>query len=333
MNIAIKLPDNIRDRVLVFPFLHALNKHLKQKMKDEENEDELINIHLISLKEGIDVLNLLPFEAYYHELDLIDIKNVFSMHRACVNLKLDKIDIFVSTTESFTDATIGKNIGAKTKIGYSISKNSLLLNKKVSLLGGEHKSVQSLEILKAFDLKNTGSNKVYSRSVDPLFPDWRENPYTVLNIDLINKKPNPEWIDFLSLYSGKTFILMCDQVDAITQKDILEDFIKELPKENQYKMFILESYIDFAKLISFCITFISNNSPLMQFSSYCGAHVFYLNKSEDMKIVGPEYFLGDVRNFSLKDPSFKSGSTFNYGKIFDEIFPYIDSRSKSEDNA
>ena len=36
-----------------------------------------------------------------------DLKTIFSAHRACVQLKIDYTDIFVSTTESFVDATIG----------------------------------------------------------------------------------------------------------------------------------------------------------------------------------------------------------------------------------
>ena len=41
-----------------------------------EEDDEILNIHLISLKKDIDILNLLPFRAYYHELEEEDVIKV-----------------------------------------------------------------------------------------------------------------------------------------------------------------------------------------------------------------------------------------------------------------
>ena len=49
MNIVIKLPDDIRDRILTFPFLHTLQKEMARKIEESE-EDEVLNIHLISLR-------------------------------------------------------------------------------------------------------------------------------------------------------------------------------------------------------------------------------------------------------------------------------------------
>ncbi len=326
MNIVIKLPNNTRDRILTFPFLHSLHKYFAKKIEEnEEEEEEVLNFHLISLKADIDILNLLPFHAYYHELDDTDVKNVFSAHRACVTFKIDRPDIYISTTESFVDASLGKQLGIKTKVGFEIGKNKWLFNKRIDFLEGQHQSVQYFNLLRAFTDELPTIPNATSRKLDPVYKDWSEKPYTVINLDLIDGKVNSEWIEFFDLFENKTFVLLCKELPLVEQNVFLQDYVNKLPTKNSYKIFIYNSNIDFGKLISYAVTLVTHESYIMHLSAYIGAYVFYLNKVENLKLTGAEYFAGNVRDFSVKGNA--------YAQAFDDIYAYIEEKTKqTEEN-
>lgn len=327
MNVSIKLPNDLRGKILAFPFIHALVKEAKKKLNEEE--EEILNLHLISNKENIDVLNLLPFKAFYHEVEQEDLKTVFSMHRASVQFKIDYTDIYFSTTESFVDATIGKNLKATDRVGFQLGKNSFFLNKKIALPAGEHQSVQIFSLIKGMieeDLPSIPS--VCSREVEPLYADWNMNPYFIINLSLQNKEIHPEWSELINLLEHQNIVLMSDQIETDEYEETLNEYIKTLSTKNNYKILESENHIDFAKAVTYSWCFISEDSPLVQLSAYCGAEVFHLNRKENTKNVGTQYFIGESEVFSLKNPEFKTGNDFNYGKIFDEIIKYIESKTK-----
>jgi len=330
MDIVIKLPNNLKEKMLTFPMLHVLEKELRKNL-DEEKEEQL-NIHLMSLKDNIDVLNLLPFSAYYHEFELDDLKTVFTMHRACVNFPLNNVDIFLSTTESFVDASIGKTLKAPLTIGYGLGKNKFLLKKKVNLLAGRHKADQAFNLLSAFVDDIPAMPSIFSREVPPHFADWNINPYFIINLSLNkDKEIDEEWAELIDLLERQNIVLMCDSLDQLEQKEVLEKYLKTLSVTNTYKVYEYKSNIEFAKVVSYSWTFISKDSPLVHLTAYCGSHCFYLNSKENIQLTGPLPFVGEVRYFNLSDSAFKEGSDFAYGKIFDEIYAFID--KKTEDVA
>ena len=322
MNIAIKLPNDLNERVLCFPFLHVLNKELTKKLE----EDEFLNLHLICIKDDIEVLNLLPFQAYYHELEPEDLKTIFSVHRACMNFKIDKIDTFISLTESFVDASIGKNLFAEDKIGYAIGQNKWVLNKRISKLKGRHVTEQTFQFLTEFVDELPSIPQVFSRDIPPFYADYHENPYAVLNLDLKSEKILQEWEDFFDLYVNQNFVFIYKE----EQKELLEEYIKKLPKKNSYKTFKLDSYIDFGKLISYAKVFITYDGAFLNIAAYCGAKVLHLHEKMNLQVCGPQFFGADVRTFSLSDPGFKADNGFNYSKIFDEIYQILDDKSEEE---
>ena len=81
--IAIKLPFDLQERFHTFPFLHAVHELYP-----------LAEIHFITPKKQIEVLNLLPFKAYYHEFDEGEIASVFDVHRYCAFAKIFNVDLF-----------------------------------------------------------------------------------------------------------------------------------------------------------------------------------------------------------------------------------------------
>lgn len=319
MNLAIKVPNELGEKVLSFPFLHKLVKELQKKF-EEELEGEVLNLHLLSTNKSIDVLNLLPFHAYYHELDEADLKSVFTVHRACTNLLVENIDIYLSLTESFVDASIGKNLKAKKNIGFNISKNNFFLNQKNILNSQEHFSKRLFTHWPSFFGKGEGEvPSVCSRELTPFVPNWNEEAYFIVDLTIKNNFIDEEWKELIDLFEHKKLYLMCSELEPDLQSSMVTDFIKTLSKSNQYVFFEYKSHIDFSKLTAYSKAFISENSGLIKLASYVGAYSFYLNKTSETKLKDCRFFYGEVENFV------KEGSIFNYAKIFDRIYAYIDS--------
>ncbi len=320
MNIAIKVPNNLDEKLLSFPFLHALSRYFDAHLEDLE--DEVLNIHIISNKKNIEVLNLLPFSAYYHALEEDDLKNIFTIHRGVGNLNLQNIDYFFSTTKTLVDALIGKNLKSTKKIGFAGGKSSLLFTDKIECPGDLHYSQQVFSLMDSFKDNKVRIKKVVSRKVDPLVPDWNEVPYSVFNLELTKDEINPEWIELFDLFEGQTFYFTCDQADINTQRSHLIDFIKKLPKKNTYHFTEIEDLVEFSKLVAYAKAFISCDSDLVGLASYLGAQCFHISRKKDVSMDN-RYFLGDTVVCSLSDPYYKDGKDFNYGKIFDEILEYL----------
>jgi hypothetical protein len=328
MNIAIKVPNDVRGKILSFPFIHKLVKEVNKKLNEEESED-VLTLHLISSDNGIDVLNLLPFEAYYHEIEASELKSIFTIHRACMNLNIENIDLFISTTESFVDASIGKNLKATTSAGFAGGKNNFLLNQKIPKPTGVHESTKIYQLLKTIvdgDLPEIPN--VCSREVNPFFEDWSSEPYFVINLSLKGKEIHPEWIELIGLFENKRIVLMCDSVEENFQESTVNDFIKSLSNQNTYEFYDHTNHINFAKLISYCWCFISEDSDLVSVASYCAARVYHLSRKDYSKNFDSRYFYSDHNAYSLNDSEFSSKGDFEYGKIFDEVYDYVESKAQ-----
>jgi ADP-heptose:LPS heptosyltransferase len=330
MNIAIKLPDSLKDKVQTYPALHALIKHYKKMIEDknaeikDEVEHETLNIHLLSTKESIEVLNLLPFMAYYHELEDEDVKTVFSIHRGIVNSKLESADIFISMTESFVDASIGKNLKASQRVGFALGKNKFFFTDKVSLLKGRKKSEQYFELLRPLIEKFPEKiSNVCSKEMQPYYEDWSENPYVIVSLPVAGNEIQPLFTELFDLCEGVNFVLMAHDLEDDIYKESMEKYIKTLNFKNTYKIFDSKSIIDFAKAIYNCWTYITMDSDLFQVAAYCGANIHHLYSDNHYQNYGSDYFYAETRQFNLKEDQYKGADGIQYNLIFDEIISYI----------
>jgi ADP-heptose:LPS heptosyltransferase len=321
MNLVIKLPNDLREKILCFPFIHSLMKALKNNFKDEEQD---VNLHLISTQENIEVLNLLPFFAYYHELKKEDLKSVFTIHRACLLLKIDHVDYFISTTESFVDATIGKNLKAKKTIGFDITGHRLFIKNRVALKSDLTKVQQYESLLNGFEFEiRPKTMAVCSRELPPLYSDWNELPYTMINLRFRDKKIWEGWIEFINLFQQKRFIFVLHDDELPNKTELIQEFIQRLPANNSYQLLSSDNLLDVAKAIAYSIALVSEDSALVQLAAYCGAKVFHLSQQDTLKFSCSHHFVGDVKSFP-----FNYDANFNYSFIFDEVYKYIDIRTK-----
>jgi ADP-heptose:LPS heptosyltransferase len=311
MVIVIRLPDSMEDRFHTFPFLHQLKRHFQQLHLEQEEEQEKereegvaeLEIHFITHKNNIDILNLLPFKAYYHELMDEDILSVFAMHRFCVNAKiLKEVDYFFCLTSSIVDATIGYNLKAKYQVGFKDGIGTMLFKQRTMRSSGLHKVEEYLKLLSEFtkaDYHN--APKVFSRRLDEVIPERDLYPYITVNLSVDSEfNVKEEWQEFFEFFENKKFILFCDQIDTNLQRIKIEMFIKKLNPKNIYEIREYDKdHIYFAKIFSYTQAFISYEGPLVHLASYTGAHSFVIFDKSNPQLSAPLYFLGLTKIYPI----------------------------------
>lgn len=332
MNIAIKLPDDLGERLLSFPFLHALNQYMQERLEKSDKDVDNFQLHLISLKSGIDVLNLLPFHAYYHELEQEDLKSIFSAHRGCSHFKItNQIDIFISTTDSFVDASIGKNFRTKEVIGFEKSFNNWFLTKKKNRPLEKHFSEQVCELVKPLLGYLSKIPICGSRELELLSSKYEDKTYFILDVDFIDDAVNPLWLELFNLAEGAHFILTSSQNDSFDQELRISTFIKSCPPKNTYELFKFSSYIDFAKLVGHAQVFTSLNSELILLAAYCRCDAIFLNQNYNFKKRGSQFLRGEVVDIRIANSLDSSG----YSSCFDlilEKFEQIKAQEELSEN-
>lgn len=324
MKIAIKLPDDLKEKLLYFPFLQAWVKHYLALEKEEN-----LVVHFISSKESLDVLNLLPFNAYFHQIGKDDRHNVFTIHRYAKNLRLRDVDVYISLTQSFLDAVLGASIGAKKRIGFADSSGNIFFNQKIPALVGRHPSEKLVVLFKLFDSELSTSNlrAVTSRRLEWQHDGLENRKYWVLNLGLdLSGEIDTIWADFLDLFDNEIFVLLCEDLELSCQGEKLKEFIKKLNTNNEYIIFEKQGHIDFAKLVSSCNAFLGYDTDLVYLAAYCAPKVFYIREKAQFDQSDFSYFLSDIKVFNLSEPIY--GGRIN--KAFDEVIAYVDSVKREE---
>lgn len=287
MLIAIRLPDSIEKRILSFPFLHTLKKIYKCF-----EDDEQLELHLITKEEGIEVLYLLPFNAFYHSLQNDDNLSVLTSYRAYKNLKLNKkFDIFYDLNHNFVDALFGIFLMAKKRVGFNRGNSQYLYSKKIPYNEGIHLKDNYLNLLE----NKEEVKRLIPREILPLEDLNIDIPFMVFNLDLTEENEiHKDWSEFLTFFEGKRIILVCDSLPLGEQAYTLQGFVQKLPEHsNQIEIFQIENYIEFSKLINYSILFLSYNSSLAYISAYCGVRTFLMNRLVNIQEVAPLDFLGE----------------------------------------
>lgn len=321
MNVIIKLPNAISERALAFPFLHILNQYLEEIGQKNKDTEDNFQIHLICLDKGVEVLNLLPFHAFYHELKEEDLVSVFSVHRGCAEFKLpSEVDIFISTTDSLVDACIGKYLKAKEKIGFSSTLNNWFLTKKITKTISKHKSEQICDLVKPLTGYISKIPVCLSRTLEPPEKEDDQRPYILLDLDLIDEEINPVWRDLFELAQGAHFALSLSGADNFIQELKVSTFINSLPKKNSYEFFKFSDHLEYSKNIAFCEAFATSIPELMLLSSYCGKQTIFFNKDYNFNNSGSQYLRGEVTNVLINDYNDSDG----FSRGFDQLLTHIE---------
>ncbi len=320
--IAVRLPFDLQERLLAFPFMHAI----KEKYKDAE-------IHFISPKKNIEILNLLPFSAYYHEIENNEISTIFDVHRFCANAKIFNVDLFISLTNSFVDASFGLFLRAKQRLGFADNWKSLLLNQNVKRPIGHHICEEFFELYRTHvkadvDLKL----KVMSRTLSPVVPDWDSHPYIAINLSHLDQGIiDEEWVKLVQEFENQRIIFFCSE-DPERIALLIQSFIAKLPKTNAYSFFMKKDWIELAKMLAYAKGVITYEGALASVAAYVGAKVIILYDRRDPQKEGPLYFLSDIVILSATDPTIgirtpealmKSKSLFNMQVVHEKAVQFF----------
>ncbi len=319
--IAIKLPFDLQERILSFPLLHAISEYYPKA-----------DIHLISPKKDVEVLNLLPFKAYYHLFDEDEITSLLDVHRYTANANIYNVDLFISLTNSFADACLGLGLRAKKRVGFSDDWKTIVLTHKTKRPVGHH-LVEDYMVL--FDLM-AGSIadkriRVTSRTLAPILED--KSPFIAINVSPLRQATiENEWIDLISQFEGQKIILFASD-EQLKVKILIDNFVHLLPNKNTYETFFYKNWIELARMLAFSNGVITYSGPLAAFSAYLGTKTLILFENEDPQRTGPFYFLADISVMGVNNPTLihstpdtsviKNMATFNMNEVFRQAYSFF----------
>lgn len=292
-SIAVKLPFDLQERFCAFPFLHAL-RSLYPKA----------DLHLITPKLQIEVLNMLPFEAYYHEFDEDEIQTILDVHRFCVNSKIFKVDLFVSLTDSFADACLGIGFRAQERLGFSDAMKSWVLNQKAPRPTGHHLAEDFLSLIPVhIGSAEEFKQKVSSRDLPSVIENANELPYIAINLSpLRGALIEEEWKELCDQFIGEriVFFASTDMEKILLQ---VQEFMDNLQGSNSYEFFKHLSWIDLGKMLAHAKGVITYNGPAASLSAYVGTKTLILFDQEDPKRTAPFLFEGEINILQNTDPA------------------------------
>jgi len=292
-SIAVKLPFDLQERFCTFPFLHAI-RNLYPKA----------DLHLITPKFQIEILNLLPFEAYYHEFDEDEIQTILDVHRFCVNSKIFKVDLFISLTDSFPDSCLGLGFRAKERLGFSDGMKSWVLNQKAPRPIGHHLAEDYLSLINVH-LKSTEENKqkVSSRELPVVVENSVELPYIAVNLSpLRGAVIEEEWRELCDQFIGERIVFFASSDSEKIYLQV-QEFMDNLQGSNSYEFFKHQSWIDLGKMLAHAKGVITYNGPAASLSAYVGSKTLILFDQENPQRTAPFLFGGDINILQNSDPA------------------------------
>jgi ADP-heptose:LPS heptosyltransferase len=312
--IAIKLPSDLQERILTFPFLHAISEfHPKAEL------------HFITPKKDVEVLNLLPFKAYYHLFNEDEIKTVLDVHPFTANAKIYNVDLFISLTNSFADACLGLGLRAKRRVGFSDNWKTLVLNEKMQRPLGHHTVEDFMQLFEIIS-KGTANKrlKVTSRVLNRIIEDT--TPYIAINLaPLRGPLIEDEWIELISFFEGQKIVLFSSD-EVVRMQILMEGFMSRLPKKNTYVNFVYRDWIELGRMLATAKGVITYSGAAAALSAYVGTKALILYENEDPQKTGPFYFLTDVAIMGVNNPTLvnstsegkvmKERVTFNMSEVF-----------------
>ncbi|MCM2350036.1 MAG: glycosyltransferase family 9 protein [Bacteriovoracaceae bacterium] len=296
-NITIKLPSDLQERILCFPFLHAISEYYPKAV-----------LHFITPKHEVEVLNLLPFKAYYHLYSEDEIQNVFDVHRFCANASIYNVDLFISLTNSFVDACLGLGLRAKKRVGFADNWKTLVLNQTMLRPVGHH-VVE--DFMKLFELAvGEPADKrlrVHTRDLLPIINksdvEKEEVPYIAINLSpLRNATIEDEWIELISHFEGQKIVLFASE-ETVKVQMLMDALMARLSPKNTYVNFVYHDWIELGRMMAFSAGVITYSGAAGALAAYVGTRSIILYENENPQRTGPFYFLTDVAVMGVNNPT------------------------------
>ncbi len=320
--IAIKLPFDLQERILTFPFLHAISEYYPKA-----------DLHFITPKKDVEVLNLLPFKAYYHLFNEDDIKTVLDVHPYTANINVYNVDLFISLTNSFPDAALGIGLRAKKRVGFSDNWKTLVLTDKIPRPAGHHVVEDFMNLFQtAVGGQVDKRMRVTSRSLSKIVETTE--PFIAINLSPIREAViEQEWFDLISMFENQRIVLFFAD-EQVKGQQLIQSFIDRLPKTNSYINFVWHDMIELGRMLAQARGVLTYNGACGALSAYVGSRTLILYDIEDPQKTGPFYFLADVAVMGVNNPtlvnsnsgqkgSMKARTTFNMTEVAKKAFEFF----------
>ena len=107
---------------------------------------------------------------------------------------------------------------------------------------------------------------------------------------------------------------MSSALSEIEQKDQVNEFMRSLPVKHQYKFFLYQSNIEFARVAAHAKNFITPNRALSLLASSVGANNILIGPKDLQQSHGPKYFRGEVEFVKVE-----KSSSDQYSLAFDRL--------------
>jgi ADP-heptose:LPS heptosyltransferase len=320
--IVLKLPFDLLERLNTFPFLHAL----KLRYPDAD-------LHFITSKKWIEVLNLLPFKAYYHEWDDEELINPLEVHRFAVNFILPRVDIYVAFSERWNDAWLGYFLRAKERWGFAQGLQRLTYTRSLPRPRGHHPAYDFAQLFtECADASFPERLRVLARDLEPIVEDPRDRPYVAINLSpLRGTQIEAEWHELIEKFQNQRFILFCSEEPEKMQL-LLPGFLANLRSSNQVEALLPVSWVELARLLAYADGVITYEGPLATLSAYVGAKTLVLYSSLDPQRTAPFDFSADLMVLDARDPNYGQSAPaqqvrprprFNLERVFEKAVEFF----------
>lgn len=291
LNIVIKMPDPLLERMMAFPAVHLIREAYPDA-----------NLHFISSEHKIELLYSLPFEGYWHPWKNEEIKSILDVHRFVTFLAVGEVDIFISFGSSLNELSLGKFLGAQKRIGFSEGWKNWFLTLAIKKPSNLHLSEDYLYLFKEFTNRRIPETfKVKSREMLPYFQD--EQPF--LAVDLWPFPPGKMddfWIEFFNQFSEKKFVLFFSEDEAKAAL-FVERFVQKLSPKNTYEVFLKPNLIETGKMLAQAKGVVSRNPFVNSYATYLGTDALCIYESGEPRIDAPIPFFSNWQMMDLRDHS------------------------------
>jgi len=295
LNIAIKMPAPLQERILAFPMVHLLREAYPEA-----------NLHFICPEFKIEMLYALPFEGYWYPWKEDEIQTIMDVHRFVATGNIPHIDIYINLGDTLRELTLGTFLDAKKRVGFADGWKSWFTTCPVKRPVGHHISEEYYALFKEFTNRRIPEKlQVKGKELPPFYKE-EEGPY--LAVDLWPFSPgklDEFWFDYFSLHEGKRFVLFFTE-DEAKGALLAEHFIQRLPTTNKYELFLSTNWIDLGKMLAHAKGVVGRGGASISYATYLGTDALAIYETGEPRRDAPIPFYANWQLLDLRDPTLAS---------------------------
>lgn len=281
MIIALKLPNDFRERLKSFHFVYRLQRMLQRQMEDDDSALVNYSLHLLCAKEDIEVLNFLPFHAYSHPINADDLESFITLHRRGAEINIPRVDYFLHLDPQPREMVLGRTLGARKRLGFVDKWSKYFFTS--AIVRNEGKPL-SEDINRFGPMVDPQFEKVKLGKVVPkeFEPSEEHVEFIFVEIPIEDGELDEVWIEFFNYFSEATFAISF--MGAEGPRPYFEKFKKLVNAKNHYSQFLSDSLWDFGKTAASSYAQILFDPKRAMVAAYLGMAAEYIQGRGDFNL-------------------------------------------------